>query len=74
MHDNLLWRDTAVLVLAVLFGATPAFAYIGPGLGVGAIIVALAVLGSILLGMWGTIYYPVKRMIRKLRKGRDAAA
>lgn len=73
MRDNILLRVSAFLVLAVLLAPTPAYAYIGPGLGAGAIAVALAVLGSILLAMFGIIYYPIKRTIKKLRKGQQSA-
>ena len=58
-----------MLLASILFPA-PAWAYIGPGLGAGAIAAALAVLGSILLGMFSVIYYPIKRLMKKLRNGR----
>lgn len=65
------WRRGAVLfLLASLLFPAPAWAYIGPGLGAGAIAAALAVLGSILLGMFSVIYYPIKRLMKKLRNGR----
>lgn len=59
-----------MFLLASLLFPAPAWAYIGPGLGAGAIAAALAVLGSILLGMFSVIYYPIKRLMKKLRNGR----
>jgi hypothetical protein len=59
-----------LFLLASLLFPAPAWAYIGPGLGAGAIAAALAVLGSILLGMFSVIYYPIKRLMKKLRNGR----
>lgn len=44
--------------------ATPAFAYIGPGAGLGAIGVLIAVVGGILLLVVGFLWYPIKRMMR----------
>ena len=46
------------------FVATPAFAYVGPGAGLGAIGTFLAVIGSVLLLIVGFIWYPIKRLIK----------
>lgn len=45
-----------------------AAAYTGPGLGLGAIGVAFGLIGSLLLGIASIVWYPVKRLIRRLRK------
>jgi hypothetical protein len=68
MHDQRLLSGPTLLGLFLLLAPTPAFAYIGPGLGAGAIATVLAVLGSILLGIFSVIYYPIKRMLRKRKK------
>lgn len=52
----------AILAAAV---ATPAAAYVGPGLGAGVVAVALGVIGSIFLGIFAVIYYPIKRVLRR---------
>jgi hypothetical protein len=70
MRDRRWWRGATLLLLASILFPAPAWAYIGPGLGAGAIAAALAVLGSILLGMFSVIYYPIKRLMKKLRNGR----
>ena len=70
MRDRRWRRGAALFLLASLLFPAPAWAYIGPGLGAGAIAAALAVLGSILLGMFSVIYYPIKRLMKKLRNGR----
>lgn len=62
---------TKNLLLALLLSAiaaTPAAAYIGPGAGIGAIGTVLAVIGGLFLMIVGFIWYPVKRLIRRLRK------
>jgi hypothetical protein len=69
MHDNRLLSSTTLLGLFLLVAPAPAYAYIGPGLGAGAVATVLAVLGSILLGIFSVIYYPIKRMMRKRRSG-----
>lgn len=56
---------TAVLLIA---SPSAAMAYTGPGLGLGAIGVAFGIIGSILLGIVSIVWYPVKRLIRRLRK------
>ncbi len=49
--------------------ATPAEAYIGPGLGAGTISAVLGVVGAILLALFAILYYPIKRIL-KTRKSK----
>ncbi len=55
----------AIMMLAVTPGA--ALAYGGPGLGLGAISTAFGVLGAIFLGIFALLWYPFKRLIRRIR-------
>lgn len=64
-----LWMALALLVAA----PQTAQAYLGPGLGMGAIGVALGVVGSVFMGILAVVWYPIKRLLRRLR-GRSAAA
>lgn len=50
-----------------LFLGTPAYAYIGPGMGLGAIITILGIVGAVLLSIAAVIYYPIKRLIVKIQ-------
>lgn len=68
MQKPLVPLTFAALVLAALPSA--ALAYIGPGVGAGAIGAVLGVLGSIFLAIVAVVYYPIKRMM----KGRKKAA
>jgi hypothetical protein len=70
-NRGLLW-GVALLLLTGLLAPTPAYAYGGPGLGAGAIAVTLGVLGSIFTAILGVVYYPIKRMIKKLKKARQS--
>ena len=54
-----------IMMLAVTPGA--ALAYGGPGLGLGAISTAFGVLGAIFLGIIALLWYPFKRLIRRIR-------
>lgn len=67
---------TSRLILACALALVPglAHAYIGPGLGAGAIAAALGVLGAILLALFAVIYYPIKRMRKKRRAEKQKAA
>ena len=49
----------------------PAQAYVGPGMGLGAIFSAVAVLACMFIGLIGLIYFPIKRLINKLKKPKN---
>lgn len=67
-------RIAGLIALALLVAAPQtAQAYLGPGLGMGAIGVALGVVGSIFMGIVAVVWYPFKRLLRRVR-GRSAAA
>jgi hypothetical protein len=53
--------------LLTAFLATPAHAYIGPGVGAGAIAVVFGVIASIFLGLLAILWYPIKRLFRQLK-------
>ena len=57
---------------SLLLLATPALAYVGPGAGLGAIGVLIAVIGGILLLVVGFLWYPIKRMMRARKDANTA--
>ena len=57
-------------VLLLLLGPGIALAYVGPGAGLGAIGTVLALIGAVLLGIVGFIWYPVKRLLGGKKKER----
>lgn len=65
----------ALTLIALLHPAT-ASAYIGPGVGAGAIAAVLGVLGSIFLAIVAVLYYPIKRMLKggKSKNARTAGS
>ncbi|OYX44014.1 MAG: hypothetical protein B7Z02_07350 [Rhodobacterales bacterium 32-67-9] len=52
------------MTLALALQPVAALAYIGPGVGAGAIAAVLGVLGSIFLAIVAVLYYPIKRLMK----------
>ncbi len=75
-HNTETLKVPVVCVLAgallLLVNAAPALAYMGPGLGLGAIGTALGVVGALLLMLVSIVWYPAKRMLRKMRGDKAA--
>ena len=46
------------------------FAYLGPGMGGGIIAAIFGIIAAFFLGLWGILYYPIKRALKnkKLKK------
>ena len=64
------WRLPMIAAsLAMPFSA--AHAYVGPGLGLGTLVVILGVIGSALLAIFGVVWYPIKRMLKKRKADRS---
>ena len=57
---------TALVICSLQLLLVPqfAYAYVGPGAGLTAIGTVIALVGAILLGIFGFIWYPVKRLLR----------
>ena len=59
---------SAYLFAAGLLAYPPlALAYIGPGLGSGAVVAVLGTLAGLLMLVIGVIWYPIKRLIRRFK-------
>ena len=56
-----------IFLFGFLIYPSLASAYIGPGLGSGAVVAVLGTLAGILMLVVGVIWYPIKRLIRRLR-------
>ena len=61
-----------LLLGVALIGAMPAtaLAYIGPGAGITAIGTVLALVGAVVVAIVGFVWYPIKHLVKRLRKGR----
>ncbi len=53
------------IMLSNLF---PLFAYIGPGMGGGVIAAIFGIIAAFFLGLWGILYYPIKRAFKNNKK------
>lgn len=65
----------AALAAGLLAALQPAaaMAYIGPGVGAGAIAAVIGVLGSIVLAIFAVLWYPIKRLLRNRKTGKTKA-
>ena len=57
--------NKTILFLSILTMSFPCFAYIGPGMGGGVIAAIIGFFAAIILGIWGILYYPIKRALKK---------
>ena len=48
----------------VSFNLTALLAYIGPGMGGGIIAAIFGIIAAFFLGLWGILYYPIKRAFK----------
>lgn len=65
-------RTTVLAAATVLPGLAPdaAAAYVGPGAGLSALGSILAFVGVVLLLVVGFVWYPVKRLLRRMKERR----
>ena len=61
----------SVLMLVIFLKTTPLIAYIGPGMGGGAIAAIFGFIAAFFLGLWGILYYPIKRALKKRKKKKE---
>jgi hypothetical protein len=61
----------AITALLIIVLATNASAYIGPGVGLTAIGTVIAFVGAIFLAVLGFIWFPIKRLLAKIKKKRQ---
>ena len=59
----------SILFFSILSQVTPLFAYIGPGMAGGVIAAIFGVIAAFVLGLWGILYYPIKRALKN-KKGK----
>ena len=61
-----------IFLFLVLF-PLPSYAYIGPGMGGGIIAIVIGFFAAIFLALWGILYYPIKRTLKR-RKDKKIAS
>jgi len=60
--------NKSILFLSLFVVSLPSYAYIGPGMGGGVIAAVIGFFAAIVLGLWGILYYPIKRALKKRRE------
>ena len=58
----------SVLISFIFTSANLLFAYIGPGMGGGVIAAIFGIIAAFFLGLWGILYYPIKRAFKNKKK------
>ena len=56
--------NKSILFLTLFLISLPSYAYIGPGMGGGVIAAIVGFFAAVLLGLWGILYYPIKRALK----------
>ena len=65
-------RFLLLAALGLVTLSDTAFAYIGPGGGLTAFGLVIALIGGILLAIVGFVWYPIKRILRKLKPASES--
>ena len=60
----------SLLIFFIFSSANSLFAYIGPGMGGGVIAAIFGIIAAFFLGLWGILYYPIKRALKNNKKKR----
>ena len=60
-----------LLILILILIENPAFAYIGPGMTGGVFAATIGVIVAIFAALFGLIWFPVKRLLKKRKEKKD---
>ncbi len=60
-----------ILFILLFLIPLPSYAYIGPGMGGGVIVAIIGFFAAILLGLWGILYYPIKRALKNSKDKKE---
>ena len=60
-------RTLVALIVLLLVSAKSAYAYVGPGLGVGVVASILGLISGLLMLLFGAVWYPLKKLYGKMR-------
>ncbi len=56
------------MLLFLILNPSLFFGYMGPGMGGGVIAAIFGIITAFFLGLWGILYYPVKRFFKNRKK------
>ena len=60
-----------LLILILILIENPAFAYIGPGMTGGVFAATIGIIVAIFAALFGLIWFPVKRLLKKRKEKKD---
>ena len=60
--------NKSILLTSLFLISLPSYAYIGPGMGGGVIAAIIGFFAAIFLGLWGILYYPIKRALKNRKE------
>ena len=63
--------NKSILFLSLFLISLPSYAYLGPGMGGGVIAAIIGFFAAILLGLWGILYYPIKRALKNRKDKKE---
>ena len=59
-----------IIYILIIFFPKSAFAYLGPGTGIGVILGSIGIVVAIIISLFGLVWFPIKRFL-KSRKLKD---
>ena len=59
------------ITIILFFLTSPSYAYLGPGVGGGMIAATIGVIIAILAAIFGLIWFPIKRLLKKIRNQKE---
>ena len=62
-----------LLILFFCSFSSVAFAYLGPGMGGGLIAATLGIIFALIIGLFGLIWFPLKKLLKKRKKKRKTS-
>lgn len=62
-----------IIVVLTLAQPTTSFAYVGPGAGLSIIGSLLAFFAAIIVGIFGFLWFPIRRILRKRKQAKEQA-
>tara|TARA_Y100001978_G_C23438443_1_gene311837 strand:- start:45 stop:269 length:225 start_codon:yes stop_codon:yes gene_type:complete len=57
-----------IFIISIFYSPDLLLAYIGPGMGGGVIAAIFGIIAAFFLGLWGILYYPIKRAFKNKKK------
>jgi len=60
----------SIFISLIFSNLSPLFVYVGPGMGGGVIAAIFGIIAAFFLGLWGILYYPIKRAFKNKKKKR----